>query len=83
MKSELIREKAYKRLVYEYKNLAMEMIRRSQNLLDYAKTGDDALKLVSSIADRGTWDYHGIQRKEDSRIVELLEYLLDDNQPVK
>ena len=83
MKSELIREKAYKRLAYEYKTLAMGIIHRCQNVLDYAKTGDDALKLISSIVDMGKWDYHGIQRKEDSRIVEILEYLLDDNQPVE
>lgn len=83
MKSELIREKAYKKLAYEYKSLATEMIRRSQNILEYAKTGEDALKLISSIADKSKWDYCGIQQKENSHIIEILEYLLDDNQPVK
>lgn len=78
-----MREKAYKRLASEYKSLAMGMVHRCQNILDYAKTGPDALKLLSDIADMGKWDYNGIQRKEDSRIVEMLEYLLDDNQPVK
>lgn len=83
MKSELIREKAYKRLAYEYSSLNRAIIHKCRSLVEYSKTGDDALKLVSSIADMGNWERNGIQSREESRMVEMLEYLLDDNQPVK
>jgi predicted ATPase len=80
--SNLFREKAYKILAEKYKTLYNRIITRALNATEYGQK-EDRLKVIETIVDVSNQDKTGICSKEESTTISLLEYLLDDGQPVK
>lgn len=81
----LMQEKAWKELAGHYRRLAASLKYRATNTLQNNVTPDDfeeALKIIGEV-EGATWDYNGIQSKADKNEIVLLEYLLNDNVPVK
>jgi hypothetical protein len=46
--------------------------------VDAAEKEKRDIQLIESIAKKDKWDYHGICSKEDIKLMEFLEYLIDD-----
>lgn len=78
----LFKEKAYKILYEKYRDLYIRIFSRAQHAQEYGQK-EDHTKLIQTIVDIGNYDYHGIQNKEDNKIVNCIEYLLDDSQSVR
>jgi len=82
MSKELFKEKAYKMLYQKYKSLYETIYFRASNAKEYGQK-DDQLKVIETIIEKDKYPHIGIQSESDRKIIEMLEYLLDDNQVVK
>lgn len=52
-----------------------------RNKVQYSKDDpDDVFKEMEFISNPAKWEYCGLLKKEDMKVMEVLEYLLDDNQ---
>ena len=72
--------KAYKLLAELRGRLIGSIIHECRNKRDYCKDKPEELfKLIESIVTPEKWDYHGILDKKDQEIINVLEYLIDDN----
>jgi hypothetical protein len=78
----IIKEKAYKLLHEKYKRLYTIIRTRTQNVLEYGQR-EDAVKFLQTIVDEDTHDLTGIISKTDKEVLEVLEYLVDDDEPVR
>lgn len=75
--------KAYK-LLYQKKSQLLGAIRQqARNSFEYNKDKpEELLKKMEVIGESSLWDYHGIMNKTDIAIIEVLEYLIDDEATV-
>lgn len=82
MSTNLIREKVYKLLYEEYQVLYGRILQRARNVQEYGK-GDDAMSLITSIVDTDKYDHCGLQSKQDTKMVQTLQYLINDERKVE
>ena len=55
--------------------------RQARNKVQYFKDNpEEVFKQMEFISNPGKWDYCGLLHKEDIKVMEVLEYLLDDKQ---
>ena len=78
----LFKEKAHKILAEKYKILYNRIITRALNATEFGQK-DDQLKVIQTIVDISNYAKSGICTQEESNTIEMLEYLLDDTEPVK
>ncbi len=72
--------KVYKLLAEKRGRLIGNIMHQCSNKRDYCKDKPDELfKLIESIVTPKKWDYHGILDEKDRTIINVLEYLIDDN----
>jgi hypothetical protein len=84
MDSKKIEEKAKDLLATEERFLLQKIIHEARMMVEYReyreeKDPEACFKFIETIADPSKWDYHGLRHKEGQKIVDVLEYLLDDN----
>jgi len=82
MEKSLFKEKAYKILYQKYRNMYDTIFHRAQNAKEFGQK-DDQLKVIETIIEKDKYPHIGIQSESDRKIIEMLEYLLDDNQVVR
>ena len=69
--------RAYKRLYELYKSTLLTIIHRARNSVEYQSgKPDDMLETMKVLADEKVWDRHGIESKENSKIIDELEKCL-------
>lgn len=63
-------------------NMLASIQQRARNIVEYNKGDkpDEMLELFGNIANPAKWDYCGLLSKQDITTLEVLEYLLNDNQ---
>lgn len=73
--------KAYKILAEIRGSMLSTIIREARNKMEYYNPNepDNVIKLLQHIANPAKWDYCGLLRKEDMKVLEILEFLLDDS----
>jgi hypothetical protein len=70
--------RAYKRLYELYKSTLLTIINKARNTVEYHNaTSDENRKLVEFIADEKRWDYCGIEKNVDTKIIDELEKCLN------
>ena len=76
--------KAYK-LLAELRGKALNKIRfEAANKIQYCEKTPEEFKIwMGYIGDIEKWDYSGILSKEDLKVLETLEYLLNDSINIK
>ena len=77
--AEKIEYKAYKLLAELRKSLLTKIVHEAKNKVQYSDNPEDMKKWMEYISNPEKWDYSGIMRKEDLRIMEVLEYLVNDD----
>lgn len=84
MKDELIRAKIYKELYREMASL-VGSIRNYANNKSQHDSDEEQRKALQTISEMSShaWYSANIQSHEDRRKVELLQYLIDDEKPIK
>ncbi len=75
------KERAYKILYQEYKNLFERIRQEAMNKSEYGKD-EDKIKLLSSIADHEQYSYNGFIGKEDIKVIKTLEKCLGEHELV-
>jgi hypothetical protein len=80
--NDLFKEKAYKILSEKYKRLYTTISTRARNALEFGEK-EDAVKVLRTIVEEGEDVMTGIISKTDKEVIKLLEYLLDNEEPVK
>ena len=79
----LIREKIYKLLYQKYKSLNITVLDRAYRCREYGEK-EDKLKFVETIVAEGAFDWSKIVKEQhDTETIKLLEYLLNDDEPVR
>lgn len=80
MTSEKMEFKAYKLLAQIRKDIIWKIQNEARNRIQYCKEKpEEFAKLVEYISNPGKWDYCGLLNKEDKRVLEVVEYLLNDD----
>ncbi len=80
MPSELMELKAYKMLAQIRGRFMSSVVHNAKNKLEYSKDKPEELfKFTESIGNPEKWDYYGVLDLKDKHIMEILEYLLDDD----
>jgi hypothetical protein len=78
--AEKIEYKAHKLLAELRKSLLTKIIHEAKNKVEYCQDKPEELKKwMEYISNPEKWDYCGIMRKEDLRVMEVLEYLVNDD----
>lgn len=73
--------KAYKILAQIQGNMLSWITAKARNRVEYgAKDTTEAQKLCEVISDPLQWDHHGLLDKADKKVLETIEYLLNDEQ---
>ncbi len=76
-----IESKAYRLLAEIREKMLSRIIFEAKNHVEYKKDKpEDSQKFMEYISDASKWDYCGLLSKEDKAILEVLEYIVDDNQ---
>lgn len=78
---DLTKLKIYKKLYQLNSSIVSSMYYKGRTRLEYRehdKEKSDS-QFIESIGDKQKWEYHGICSKEDIKMIEFLEYLLNDN----
>jgi len=71
--------KAYKMLAQIRGSMLSTIEREARNKVEYCKDKpEESQKWMGHIANPEKWDFCGLLRKEDKKLLEMLEYLLDD-----
>lgn len=78
----LINEKAYKLLYEKYRSTYVAIVARAQNVSEYGNQ-EDKSKFVETIVNQKAHPHISIMSETDIKIVEMLEYLVDDEEPVR
>ena len=78
----IFKEKVYKLLYEKYKRLYTIIRTRSENVVQYGQK-EDWKKFLETIINEETHELTGIISKQDKEIIAILEYLIDDNEPIK
>lgn len=78
----LIKEKIHKILHDKYKRMYLAIISRAHNVNDYGKS-EDKMKFVDTIINQSTHPHIGFISESDRKIIEMLEYLVDEKEPVR
>jgi hypothetical protein len=69
--------RAYKRLYELYKSTLISIIHRAKNSVEYqARKPDAMLEAMKVLSDEKVWDRHGIESKENRKIIDELEKCL-------
>ena len=76
------KEKAYKLLHEKYKRLYTVLRTRAENVVTYGQNGD-AIKFLQTVVEDEANDLHGILSKTDKEVIRLLEYLVNDDEPIR
>lgn len=74
--------KAYKMLAQIRGSMLNQVRQRAMNKVEYIKgeKPDELLELLTNIANPAKWSYCGLLSAEDKAILEVLEFLLNDEQ---
>lgn len=79
--SDVMKLKTYKLLAEIRGKFLSRIISDARNKTEYFKDNVEELsKFTEFIANPKKWDYCGMLSKEDIKVLETLEYLLDDEQ---
>lgn len=69
--------RAYKRLYELYKSTLLSIIHKARNSVEYkSENPEEMLEAMKVLADEKAWDRHGIESKENSKIIDELEKCL-------
>jgi len=78
--SEKMELKAYKLLAQLRYDMLSRIQNEARNKVEYRKDKpEESQQLLEYIANPAKWDHCGLLRKEDKKLLEILEFLLDDN----
>jgi len=81
MSNEKMELKAYKLLAEIRGSLLNQIIHDAKNKIQYKQDDIDELRtLAEYISNPKKWDYTGYIHKEDIKVMEVLEFLLNDDQ---
>ena len=82
MENNLIKLKLYQLLAEIQKNMLNKIQREARNNVEYLKDNDksdNAILWMEYISNPAKWEYSSILSKEDKKLLETIEYLLDDD----
>jgi hypothetical protein len=85
--SDLMKAKAYKLLMEQYRSTMASIISLANRKSQYANAEEqqEALKLIGLYGNsrKPQWDKHGIQSQGEANLIETLEYILNDQTLLK
>lgn len=83
MSNEKMELKAYKLLAELRGELIGNIRHQVRNKVQYSKDDpEDVFKQMEYISNPAKWDYCGLLKKEDMKVLSTLEFLLDDKQEI-
>lgn len=72
--------KAYKLLAEIHESMISRITHEARTRTEYGKDKpEESQKWMEYIGNPAKWDYCGLLKKEDIKVLETLEYLLDDD----
>lgn len=71
--------KAYKLLAQLRGNILGKIELEARRKFEFSNDPEEHKKVLENISNPAKWDYCGLLNKEDKKVLETLEYLLDDD----